>query len=157
MKSLSLLLKNERIICGSSAIAYYLGLLEPAAKVEDDAVTEARLNLKNAQDTLLNSITSDVQSIVLSQEQLDLLNKNIEQARYSYQLSEEAYEGGLITNKDLNDSRLTLLTAELNLVSTRLDHLSNCYSLAYLLGIDLETLQNEYPYTESAAVQGMEN
>ena len=40
LKSLSLLLKNERIICGSSAIAYYLGLLEPAAKVEDDAVTE---------------------------------------------------------------------------------------------------------------------
>ena len=128
-----------------------------AIQDKDDAVTEARLNLKNAQDTLLNSITSDVQSIVLSQEQLDLLNKNIEQARYSYQLSEEAYEGGLITNKDLNDSRLTLLTAELNLVSTRLDHLSNCYSLAYLLGIDLETLQNEYPYTESATVQGMEN
>ena len=128
-----------------------------AIQDKDDAVTEARLNLKNAQDTLLNSITSDVQSIVLSQEQLDLLNKNIEQAKYSYQLSEEAYEGGLITNKDLNDSRLTLLTAELNLVSTRLDHLSNCYSLAYLLGIDLETLQNEYPYTESATVQGMEN
>ena len=33
LKSLSLLLKNERIICGSSAIAYYLGLLEPAAEV----------------------------------------------------------------------------------------------------------------------------
>ena len=128
-----------------------------AIQDKDDAVTEARLNLKNAQDTLLNSITSDVQSILLSQEQLDLLNKNIAQARYSYQLSGEAYEGGLITNKDLNDSRLTLLTAELNLVSTRLDHLSNCYSLAYLLGIDLETLQNEYPYTESATVQGMEN
>ena len=130
----------------------FLGIQE-----SEDNVTAARLSLKNAQDTLLNDITADVQSINYSQEQMDLLKENLSQAEYSYKLSEEAYEGGLITNKDLNDSRLNLLTTQLNMVTTRLTHLSNCYSLAYLLGIDLETLQNEYPYTESATVQGMEN
>lgn len=119
-------------------------------QASEDSITEYRLRLKDAQDTLINDINTDTQTIIQNQESIDLLEENLQQAQYAYDLSEEAYNAGLITITDLNSSRINLFTTQLNMISTQLEHLSSCYDLAYLLGVDLSTLQEVYRAVEPA-------
>lgn len=115
-----------------------------AIKDSEDAVTTAQLQLQSGQESLLQSIEQAAITITQQQENLRLKQQNLETAQYSYDLSVEAFEAGLLTNQELETSRTSLLNAKIDILSTRLNHLLNCYDLASLLEIDLLTLQNKY-------------
>ena len=115
-----------------------------AIKDSEDAVTTARLQLQSGQEDLLQSIEKAAITITQQQENLRLKQQNLETAQYSYDLSEEAFEAGLLTNQELETARTSLLNARIDILSTRLNHLLSCYGLASLLEIDLQTLQSRY-------------
>lgn len=115
-----------------------------AIKDTEDAVTIAQLKLQAGQDSMLQSIENSIATITQQQESLRLKEQNLETAQYTYDLSVEAFEAGLLSNQDLEASRTSLLNAEIEVLSGRLSHLLNCYDLASLLETDLDTLQTRY-------------
>jgi outer membrane protein TolC len=70
--------------------------------------------------------------------------QNVETSQYSYELSQQAFEAGLLSAQELEEARTELLNAQVTLLNTKLSQLLSCYDLASLLGIDLATLQTQY-------------
>jgi multidrug efflux system outer membrane protein len=115
-----------------------------AIKNSEDAVTTARLQLQAGQQELLQSIESAVLNITQQQENLRMMQQNLETTQYSYDLSVEAFEAGLLSNQELETARTSLLNAQIDILSTRLNHLTGCIELASLLETDLTALQSRY-------------
>lgn len=115
-----------------------------AIKNSEDAVTTARLQLQAGQQALLQSIESAVLNITQQQENLRMMQQNLETTQYSYDLSVEAFEAGLLSNQELETARTSLLNAQIDILSTRLNHLTGCIELASLLETDLTALQSRY-------------
>ncbi len=115
-----------------------------AIKNSEDAVTTARLQLQAGQQELLQSIESAVLNITQQQENLRMMQQNLETTQYSYDLSVEAFEAGLLSNQELETARTSLLNAQIDILSTRLNHLTGCIELASLLDTDLTALQSRY-------------
>lgn len=113
-------------------------------KNSEDAITTAQLQLQAGQQTLLQSIESAVINITQQQESLRMKQQNMETTQYSYDLSLEAFEAGLLSSQELETARTSLLNAQIDILSSQLSHLLSCYELASLLEIDLTTLQTRY-------------
>ncbi len=113
-------------------------------KNSEDAITTAQLQLQAGQQTLLQSIESVAINITQQQESLRMKQQNLETTQYSYDLSLEAFEAGLLSSQELETTRTSLLNAQIDILSSQLSHLLSCYELASLLEIDLTTLQTRY-------------
>ncbi len=120
-------------------------------KISDaqDAVTKATYELESGRRTLLQSIQSASIKISQYQRSYAQLCENLQTASYTYTLSQEAYEAGLLSNQELESSRNAVLNTQLSVISTRLDHLLACMGLAEILEIDLAQLQQAYPNTNA--------
>lgn len=115
-------------------------------KVEDakDAVAVAKLNLKDAEDTLENDISSTLIEIKQNRENLELAQKKLEIAERTYSLGRDAYGSGLMTTSDFLELEDSLFAARISLVDARYAYFNACNSLSFLLGIDYETLTDLY-------------
>ena len=65
-------------------------------------------------------------------------------AERSYELSEEAFNAGMMTAEDLASARNNVLSERMSLTSLELNHLVSCYTLADTLNIDITELQEKY-------------
>lgn len=115
-------------------------------RVEDakDAVAVARLNLKEAEDTLENDISTLLVEIDQNRENLDLAQKKLGLAERAYSLGREAYGSGLMTTSDFLDLEDSLFSARMTLSDARYAYFGSCNSLGFLLGLDYETLVDLY-------------
>ena len=116
-------------------------------KEAGDEVRIAALSLQSEKDDFLALIRSYVMNIGQAEESLSIAGKRRDAAERTNALTEEAFKAGLITADDASDTRNDLLNAEMDLLSARLEHLLQSYSLAYTLNIPLSELQTRYART----------
>ena len=115
-------------------------------RMEDakDAVAVAKLNLRNAEDTLENDISSLLMEISQNRENLELSQKKLGLAERAYSLGKEAYGSGLMTTSDFLDLEDNLFSARMSLVDAQYAYFNSCNSLGFLLGLDYGTLTDLY-------------
>lgn len=105
-----------------------------------DAVTTAQLNL----DTTLAQARQDIETKVAEVAQLwhaiDIARLNESIAERSYQLSQEGYRAGLVSQTDLETSRQQMVSAQLAASNSQSQYLVGVGNLANALGLELEQL-----------------
>ena len=109
-----------------------------------DSVAIAKLNLQDAEKTLLNNISSCLKTINQEKENLVLAGKKVEIAERTYDLGKDAYEAGLLSFSDFSDLEDSLFSTRISLVDAEYSYFNACNSLCFLLGIDYETLTDLY-------------
>ena len=140
-------------ISGSVAISIPISSYIPGSSADEDRrdasddVKVAALEVKNQQDTLLQTIRQYCLTIGQNQENLSITARNAAIAERTYNLTEEAFNAGLKSADELSTARKDLLAAQMNETSAELDHLLSCYNLAYTLGLTVSELQELYPAT----------
>ena len=111
-----------------------------ALKQAADAVTIAQLNL----DTTLAQARQDIETKVAEAAQLwhaiDIARLNESIAERSYQLSQEGYRAGLVSQTDLETSRQQMVSAQLAASTSQSQYLVGVGNLANALGLELEQL-----------------
>ena len=112
-----------------------------------DQVQIMALGVKDAQDTLLQTIREASLTIGQQADMLTMAERSRDIAQRTYDLAEEAFDAGLMSANDLSSARMSLLSAEISMVSASLNHLLSCYDLAYALGMTIDELQETYPAT----------
>lgn len=105
-----------------------------------DTVTAAQLNL----DTTLAQAQQDIETKVAEVGQLwhaiDIARLNVSIAERSYQLSQEGYRAGLVSQTDLETSRQQMVSAQLAASSSQSQYLVGVGNLANALGLEVEQL-----------------
>lgn len=104
---------------------------------------DLELQLENQKTSVELAINNSIKTILQSQTQLELLNKNVELAQKKYDMTLRAYNLGskdILTLQDASDS---LMNAKLNLMQQKYSMISNILDLENTLGIPFGTLGNE--------------
>lgn len=109
-----------------------------------DGVAIAKLDLRKAEDDLKNSISSALIDISQKKDNLLLANKKTAIAERTYELAKEAYSSGLMTLSDYLELESSLFSERISLVDARYAYFNSCNSLAFILGVDYETLIDLY-------------
>ena len=103
-------------------------------------MTIAQLNL----DTTLAQARQDIETKVAEAAQLwhaiDIARLNESIAERSYQLSQEGYRAGLVSQTDLETSRQQMVSAQLAASTSQSQYLVGVGNLANALGLELEQL-----------------
>ena len=145
---------SSNAITGSLMVTLPISAMLPgssssiAIKDAKDSVRLSSLSLQSAKDNLLETIRENVMQIEQAQESVGMQRSSYTAAQRSYELSQEAFDSGLITAEDLASARNDMLSSELSLLSTELNHLLSCYSLSFALGMDIEELTASYASSE---------
>ena len=141
---------NSHKLTGSVTVTVPVSSMIPggsgntAVKDAKDAKTLASLSLRETEDDLLESIRSAITTIEQAQDNRAITEKTLKNAKRSYELSEEAFEAGLLSADDLSSARNSYLSAETSCISLSASHLIACYDLATTLNTSFEELKTKY-------------
>ena len=115
-----------------------------AIKDAEDSAKMSALSLQDAKNTYLEDIKQCIITIGQNQSNMLLQQDAVDSAQRSYELSEDAFDAGMMTATDLASARNKLLSEQMSLTSIKLDHLISCYDLADKLNIELTELQTVF-------------
>jgi outer membrane protein TolC len=127
-------------------VRFYLDNLLPfgkgaqGVKAIDESITD--LNVKLAQ--LAQKTTTDISNTILSLEQIrsqaEAQKLTVDLAERSYQLTEQAYRGGLKQLLDVQTAEHDLRQARLDMLRRDIDYLKGLLDLEYAIGVPFGTL-----------------
>lgn len=115
-----------------------------AIKDAEDSAKMSALSLQDAKNTYLEDIKQCIITIGQNQSNMLLQQDAVDSAQRSYELSEDAFNAGMMSATDLASARNKLLSEQMSLTSIKLDHLISCYGLADKLNIELTELQTVF-------------
>ena len=115
-----------------------------AIKDAEDSAKMSALSLQDAKNTYFEDIKQCIITIGQNQSNMLLQQDAVDSAQRSYELSEDAFDAGMMTATDLASARNKLLSEQMSLTSIKLDHLISCYDLADKLNIELTELQTVF-------------
>ena len=115
-----------------------------AIKDAEDSAKMSALSLQDAKNTYLEDIKQCIITIGQNQSNMLLQQDAVDSAQRSYELSEDAFDAGMMSATDLASARNKLLSEQMSLTSIKLDHLISCYGLADKLNIELTELQTVF-------------
>ena len=115
-----------------------------AIKDAADSAKMSALSLQDAKNTYLEDIKQCIITIGQNQSNMLLQQDAVDSAQRSYELSEDAFDAGMMSATDLASARNKLLSEQMSLTSIKLDHLISCYGLADKLNIELTELQTVF-------------
>lgn len=115
-----------------------------AIKDAEDSAKMSALSLHDAKNTYLEDIKQCIITIGQNQSNMLLQQDAVDSAQRSYELSEDAFNAGMMSATDLASARNKLLSEQMSLTSIKLDHLISCYGLADKLNIELTELQTVF-------------
>ena len=137
-------------LTGGISVSLPIGAILPggsgdtAIRNAEDEVRIQSLALMQSQEDLMTSIRDCIVRISQYQDSMDMAEKSVSSAERTYELMNEAYEAGLVTDSELADTRTEVLTARFEALAYNINQLLESYSLAYMLDISIEDLQAEY-------------
>ena len=137
-------------LTGGISVSLPIGAILPggsgdtAIRNAEDEVRIQSLALMQSQEDLMTSIRDCIVRISQYQDSMDMAEKSVSSAERTYELMNEAYEAGLVTDSELADTRTEVLTARFEALAYNINQLLESYSLAYMLDISIEDLQTEY-------------
>ncbi len=134
--SISARLPLDSIIPGSSG-ALNLDKL-------DDAIVSAEIDLDTALLNAGQNIIEKSTDIRRLWEDIQTANLNFSIVERTYELSQESYQNGLLTQTDLEDARQNFTSANQALINAEISYINGTYALANALNIDIEELYELY-------------
>lgn len=113
-------------------------------KKEEDSVLTAQIELENARNQGANDIETKVSSINQLWNSIEVSNLNLSIAERSYQLSQDGYNAGLISQTDLETSRQQMVSAKQNVSKDETAYIIAVYNLATALNLTIEQIYQLY-------------
>jgi len=122
-----------------------LNLLDSA-----DAISHAQLSLSTGLSEAYTDIQKNVTTILRLWAGIETQIQNLDILNRTYELSQDAYDSGLVSITELNESRQEVLEANKALVEANLSYVLSTYNLATALGMDIDTLTELYGITSES-------
>lgn len=107
-----------------------------SVKSAENSAEYARAELEIAYETLSSSIDEAVASLALLKNQIAMLEQQVGTLTYQAELSQQAYDNGLMSLSDLQDVYDSLSSGEYSLLSAKVSYISSVNTLATLIGTD---------------------
>ncbi len=143
-------------LTGSIAVSIPISSMLPGSSSSisiqeaEDGISLSALSLQKTMDDLMETIREGV--ITINQNQNNIETQLISQAaaERAYELAQESYDSGLMTANDLSSARNDMLSAQLTVLSTELEHLLSCYDVASALDISVDEMRDKYAMKETS-------
>lgn len=119
----------------SSLIPYSSEYL--SSKTYSDNITKAQMTCEETRKSAKNDIQEKANSVTRLWETLDVSKLNVSIAQRSYELSQEGYQSGLISQTDLESSRQQSISAQQSYLQTQIQYLSAVYNAAQSLNLSI--------------------
>lgn len=118
------------------------------SKTYKDNITKAQMTCEETRKTAKNDIQEKVDSVNRLWETLDVSKLNVSIAQRSYELSQEGYQSGLISQTDLESSRQQMLSAQQSYLQTQIQYLSAIYNAAQSLNLSISDFYSTFGGTK---------
>lgn len=106
------------------------------------------MTCEETRKTAKNDIQEKVDSVNRLWETLDVSKLNVSIAQRSYELSQEGYQSGLISQTDLESSRQQMLSAQQSYLQTQIQYLSAIYNAAQSLNLSISDFYSTFGGTK---------
>ncbi|MCR4789702.1 MAG: TolC family protein [Treponemataceae bacterium] len=115
-----------------------------AVMQKSDAVKTAQITADETKKSAKNDIVSKIAAIKRIWNSLEVAGLNEKISKRSYELSQEGYNAGLISQTDLESSRQKYVSAKQSVLQSKIDYLSAVYSAAQALNISMEEFNTTF-------------
>ncbi|MFI3257171.1 MAG: TolC family protein [Spirochaetales bacterium] len=117
----------------------------------EDAITTAEINLNTAKETVRRDIYEKVLAIEKLWKDIATAELSYSIAERAYELSQEAYQNGLLDQTDLETARQNYTGANLDLIACEISYINGAYALANTLNIHIDELYALYGQSSTVA------
>lgn len=117
-------------------------------KGAEDAVVTAQMNLETTRAQASQDIVTKAKEVKLLWNAVEIARLNEAIAERAYQLSQEGYEAGLVSQTDLEDSRQQMVSAQLAESTSQSQYLVGVEQLAHALGLTEQKVYELYGIKE---------
>ena len=118
-------------------------------KTNQDNITKAELSAEQTKKVAKNDIESKVQELNRLWNLIDVSKLNVSIASRSYELAQDGYRAGLVSQTDLETTRQQMVNAQLSHLQTQIKYLSANYDTAYALNMSIEEFYKTFTNQES--------
>jgi multidrug efflux system outer membrane protein len=119
-----------------------------ARKDGKDAVAQGELSLETTKKTAALDIQKKVDEIERIAENMESQELNHRITRRAYELSEQGYRSGLVSQTDLQSANQRMVSAQQAVVTAQISYLTAVYNLASALGLDIPEVYRLYAKKE---------
>jgi len=117
-------------------------------KNTEDAITTARMNLETTMAQASQDIVTKAKEVKLLWNEVEIARLNETIAERAYQLSQEGYGAGLVSQTDLENSRQQMVSAQLAGSTSQSQYLVGVEQLAHALGLTEQEVYELYGIKE---------
>lgn len=118
-------------------------------RTNQDNITKAELSAEQTKKVAKNDIESKVQELARLWNTIDVSKLNVSIASRSYELAQDGYRAGLVSQTDLETTRQQMVNAQLSHLQTQIKYLSAIYDTAYALNMSIEEFYKTFSNQES--------
>lgn len=118
-------------------------------KTNQDNIAKAELSAEQTKKLAKNDIESKVQELSRLWNTIDVSKLNVSIASRSYELAQDGYRAGLVSQTDLETTRQQMVNAQLSHLQTQIKYLSAIYDMAYALNMSIEDFYKTFTNQES--------
>lgn len=109
-----------------------------AGKTNQDNITKAIISAEQTKKIAKNDIESKVQELNRLWNIIDVSKLNVSIASRSYELAQDGYRAGLVSQTDLETTRQQMVNAQLSHLQSQIKYLSAVYDTAYAINMPIE-------------------
>jgi multidrug efflux system outer membrane protein len=113
-------------------------------KNDEDSVALAEASLESAKKSAAQDIQKKVNAVVQNSENIESSDLNSRIARRAYELTEQGYRSGMVSQTDLQSANQRMVSAEQAAVTIKIAYLTSVYNLASALTVDISELYRLY-------------
>lgn len=118
-------------------------------KTNQDNITKAKISAEQTKMVAQKDIESKVQELNRLWNLIDVSKLNVSIATRSYELAQDGYRAGLVSQTDLETTRQQMVNAQLSHLQTQIKYLSANYDTAFALNMPIEEFYKTFGNQES--------
>ena len=107
-------------------------------KSNQNAITKAEITSAETKKTAKNDIENKVLELNRLWNIIDVSKLNVSIASRSYELAQDGYRAGLVSQTDLETTRQQMVNAQLSHLQSQIKYLSAAYDTAYAINMPIE-------------------
>jgi len=115
-----------------------------ALKNLETAITKAEITQTTTIQNATKDITAKTQEITRLQEGIDLAQMNENIAKRAYELSQQGYNAGLISQTDQDTTRQQLISSQQQVLQAKINYITSLYNLSQALQLSVDELYTAF-------------
>lgn len=117
-----------------------------ALKNLETAISKAEITQTTTIQNATKDITAKTQEIIRLQESIDLAQMNEAIAKRAYELSQQGYNAGLISQTDQDTTRQQLISSQQQVLQAKINYITSLYNLSLALQLSLDELYTTFKH-----------